>query len=190
MAEIDLYLKRYKETLDKIWFEKIYIFYMPKIYSYFYYKLYDKHLAEDLANEVFIKVFKNMGIKNFNSRNFKVWIYKVAKNNFIDYLRKTKKYRENEINLNRFKDEIDMYYVEKDSFIKNSSFIKKEFGIKNAGLLKAMNKLTSLQQDVVTLFFLEEFDHLTIARVYGKSQSTIRGIIMRALNTLREEMKK
>jgi RNA polymerase sigma-70 factor (ECF subfamily) len=187
MTEIDLYLQNYRKTFKKNWFEKIYLAYVSKIYSYFYYKLYDKHLAEDLTNEVFLKVYKAIGIKKFKSKDFKIWIYKVAKNNFIDYIRKNQK-KGKEVNIEQLEDDIDIYYPEKDSFTKASSVLNKELGINNIRLLKAMEKLTLLQRDVLTLYFLEDFDYFTIARVYGKSQSTIRGIVMRALNALREEM--
>ena len=90
MDDINSFLTQYRRTGEKKWFEKIYYFFMPKIYNYFYYRTADKQISEDLASEVFLKVYRNLQTKKFNSKSFSVWIYKIAKNQLIDHFRKTK----------------------------------------------------------------------------------------------------
>jgi len=189
MIDINLYLKNYKKSGDKIWFEKIYYYFIPKIYNYYYFKIFDKQTAEDLASEVLIKVYKNLRKKEFNEKSFTSWIYKIANNQLIDHYRKTK----NEKHTLSLPDDIESIenenLIENDFFIKNSLLIKKELGLENYKLISAMNKLTKLQKDVVMLIFLEDWDFKTIANIYGKKQSTIRGILFRAINILKNEMK-
>ena len=67
MDDVTFYLINYRKTKDKLWFEKIYYYFMPKINNYFYYKTMDKQISEDLSSEVFFKVYNNLETKNLNN---------------------------------------------------------------------------------------------------------------------------
>jgi RNA polymerase sigma-70 factor, ECF subfamily len=191
MDDIDKYLINYRKSGDKIWFEKIYYHYLLKIYNFFYFKTMDEQISEDLTSEVFLKVYKNLQDKEFNSKSFNVWIYKIANNQLIDYFRKTKTDRERTFLADwQEQDNIrDSSLLENDFFIKNSMLMKKELGFENHKLVEAMCKLTTLQKNIVILIFVMDFDYKTIANILGKSQSTIRGILFRAINILKSEIK-
>ncbi len=188
MDDITLYLVNYKKSKDKIWFEKIYYCFMPKIYKYFYYKTLDKQISEDLSSIVFFKIYNNLETKNFNSKSFTVWIYKVAKNQLIDHIRKTKKDLRN-IPFSTQDDNLENILVENDFFLKNSILVKKEFSIENPKLSDALDELKPIQRDVLVLLFIMDFDYKTISKIFGKNESTIRGIIFRSLNYLRSKLK-
>lgn len=191
MDDIDKYLINYRKSSDKIWFEKIYYHYLLKIYNFFYFKTMDEQISEDLTSEVFLKVYKNLQDKEFNSKSFNVWIYKIASNQLIDYFRKTKTDREKTFltDWNEQDNIQDSSLLENDFFIKNSMLMKKELGFENHKLVEAMCKLTTLQKNIVILIFVMDFDYKTIANILGKSQSTIRGILFRAINILKSEIK-
>jgi len=191
MNDIDKYLINYRRSSDKIWFEKIYYHYLLKIYNFFYFKTMDEQISEDLTSEVFLKIYKNLQDKEFNSKSFNVWIYKIASNQLIDYFRKTKTDRERTFltDWNEQDNIQDSSLLENDFFIKNSMLMKKELGFENHKLVEAMCKLTTLQKNIVILIFVMDFDYKTIANILGKSQSTIRGILFRAINILKSEIK-
>ena len=191
MNDIDKYLINYRKSSDKIWFEKIYYHYLLKIYNFFYFKTMDEQISEDLTSEVFLKIYKNLQDKEFNSKSFNTWIYKIASNQLIDYFRKTKTDRERTFltDWNEQDNIQDSSLLENDFFIKNSMLIKKELGFENHKLVEAMCKLTTLQKNIVILIFVMDFDYKTIANILGKSQSTIRGILFRAINILKSEIK-
>ena len=191
MNDIDKYLINYRKSSDKIWFEKIYYHYLLKIYNFFYFKTMDEQISEDLTSEVFLKIYKNLQDKEFNSKSFNVWIYKIASNQLIDYFRKTKTDRERTFltDWNEQDNIQDSSLLENDFFIKNSMLMKKELGFENHKLVEAMCKLTTLQKNIVILIFVMDFDYTTIANILGKSQSTIRGILFRAINILKSEIK-
>jgi RNA polymerase sigma-70 factor (ECF subfamily) len=63
--------------------------YLKLIYSFVYKNVGDQASAEDITQESFIKVWKN--IKKFDQKkNFKPWLFQIAKNTSIDFLRKKK----------------------------------------------------------------------------------------------------
>jgi len=184
MVNINLYLKNFKKSGDDTWFEKIYIKFLPRIYRFFYLKLFDKQLSEDLASEVFIRVYKNLRKINLNAKTFQVWIYRIASNLLIDHYRKKTGYGKEEPFEEKAGD-----LIENDMFIKNSPVLKKELGFENFKIIDAIGKLTKLQKDIIILKFVEDFDFETIARIFGKKQSTIRGILFRAMTKLKNEVK-
>jgi RNA polymerase sigma-70 factor, ECF subfamily len=182
MKYIEEYLKNYNKSKDTKWFEKIYNLMMPKIYRFYYLKTFSRELSEDLTSEVFIKVYLNLNKTDLNKKSFMAWIYKITNNLLIDHFRKNK---DRGLQVELEEDSIKM--VDEDILMKNSILLRKELGFANISLINALNKLTGLQRDIVLLKFLEDMDYDTIASIFGKRVSTIRGIIFRALTKLREE---
>lgn len=189
MEEIYRYLANYKKTGEKKWFDKVYKYFMPKIYNYFYFNTMDSHISEDLSSEVFFKIYKNLNTVNLNSKTFNAWIFKIAKNHLIDHCRKKKKDNENII-LTDWQDndnKIHDFLIDDNFLLKKSNVLKKELGF-DQKILEAMEKLTALQRNIVIMIFILDLDYKTIADIMMKKQSTIRGILFRAINILKNEI--
>ena len=190
MDEISSSLLNYYRYGDRKYFEKVYLFYMPKMLNFFYFRTFDKHISEDLASEVFIKVFLNTRKNLFNNKSFNSWIFKTATNQLIDYLRKIKKETEN-IFIMDWQDEIDFenYNLwDSNYLVRNSIFLKKELAFENKNLADSLENLTNLQKNVILMMFVMDFDYKMISDVLGKSQSTVRGIVFRAINAIKNEL--
>ena len=70
--------------------EEIYIKYSRLVYNYLYRLTNNVELSEELTQETFYSAIK--GIKNFkNKSNISVWLCQIAKNEWRDYLKKSKK---------------------------------------------------------------------------------------------------
>jgi len=190
MDDLNSFLIKYRQSGERKWFEKIYYFFMPKIFNYFYYRTTDKQLSEDLASEVFLKVYGNLKTKKFNSRSFNVWIYKIARNQLIDHIRKTKIINGNTLVTDWQEHEYlnDKNLIENDYLINNSILLKKEFAFEDVRLIEAIKKLTKLQKNVLLLIFVMDFDYVTVAKLLAKKNSTIRGIVFRAIKILKNEI--
>lgn len=77
--------------------EDIYQEYSKAVYNYLLSLTKNKHIAEELVQETFYSAVKN--INNFkNESSVKTWLYKIAKNKWIDYYKKNKKSKEISIN--------------------------------------------------------------------------------------------
>lgn len=62
--------------------------YKNPIFSYVYYLSGDRCIAEEVCQEVFLKVYLN--IEGFQGKSsFKTWIYRIAKNTYLDFARKS-----------------------------------------------------------------------------------------------------
>jgi len=76
-------------NFDEI-FQVLYKRYKYPIYNFFYSKTkFNQSTAEDLTQEAFIKVYRNLN--KINYCNITAWLYIVANNTFIDYQRKNQR---------------------------------------------------------------------------------------------------
>src|SRR5579872_4688575 len=67
---------------------------MNRVYSIVYRVVYSKEEAEDITQEVFVKVYN--GIKKFEQQaSFSSWLYRIATNSTLDALDKSKRYSKN-----------------------------------------------------------------------------------------------
>ena len=74
---------------DQISFRAIMKKYHGQVYNLLYRMIHEKDEVEDLTQEAFIKAFQSL--HNFNEEfAFSTWLYKIATNNCIDYIRKKK----------------------------------------------------------------------------------------------------
>jgi RNA polymerase sigma-70 factor, ECF subfamily len=62
--------------------------YKNRIYSYAFYMMRNRMDADDITQEVFIRIWKNMGV--FSMSSAKSWIMKTTHNLCLDYLRSRK----------------------------------------------------------------------------------------------------
>lgn len=161
------------KSLDSKAVAGIFEYYYPKIYRYLYYRVRTKEDAEDLANEVFVKVVK--AIKR-QAGNFEAWLYMIAKNTLTDYYRRKAIRREDAVG-----EEI-LEAMPGGAKTENNPFTAEELKV-------AINKLTDEQQQVVTLKFIEGYDNEKIAQIMGKNIGAIKALQFRALIALKEILK-
>lgn len=86
--DLESIVLKYRETKDENYFEKIYKETNRIVKSVLYQYSNEKNIIEDLCQDVFLKVVKN--IDKYQTNNFRNYIYQIAKTTGIDYVRKTK----------------------------------------------------------------------------------------------------
>lgn len=134
--------------------------------------------VEDVCQEVFIKVFKNL--KHFRGdAKLSTWIAKIAYNVGLNHLRKHDKallvmsddfLAYNQVAIDRLPDKI----LENDEL---KSLIFKE-----------INDLPILYRTVATLYYLEELSYSEIAEITAIKQTTLRSYISRTRAILKQKL--
>ena len=79
-------IKRIKKSDSKA-FKQVFEFYYPKIVSYFYTRISDFSISEDLAQQVFISVWNSRN-KLDETKQFSSYIFTISKHKLIDFYRK------------------------------------------------------------------------------------------------------
>lgn len=78
-----------EECLD---FTYIFETYYKRIYNYYYYRVQNQHIAENLASQLFEKVMMKLSSYETQKGHFEVWLFTIARNVLNDYFRSQKKY--------------------------------------------------------------------------------------------------
>ncbi len=177
LSDIKIIEKFIEKKDDKI-FEEIYKRYNKRIYSYM--KRFLFYLSEDiiqeLLNDVFIKVYLNLSsLKNFNT--FKRWLYQIAHNICIDYL-KSQQYRSAEhYNFDYMIDRrID---IEKD-------YMEKEL---RKFVFQEISKLNDDVREIIILKFYHSLTYEEISDITNIPIPTLKYKLKEALTTLNRKLK-
>jgi RNA polymerase sigma-70 factor (ECF subfamily) len=156
--------------------------YLKLIYSFVYKNVGNQVEAEDITQEVFIKVWKNM--KKFDqNKNFKPWIFQIAKNTSIDFLRKKKT-----IPFSRFENEKGQNSLAENIATKPLNLIENLSDKKV--LLAAMQSLTDKDHKIIDLRHNYGMSFKEIAEVFKESINTIKSRYRRTLANLKKNIKR
>lgn len=161
---------------DQAAFGELYNLYFKRIYRFIYFRVSHKEVAEDLAEEVFLKAYSKIGLVNQNS-SFEGWLYQIARNSVIDYYREKKHI----VALEEIENTLE-YETNVVDFV-NLQEQQKVF-------LKLLRELTMDQQVILKMKFLENLENDEIAEILGKTEGSIRVIQHRAILKLQELIKK
>ena len=173
---IQQYLKGDAKSLDVL-IEK----YLKMIYNFVYKNVGDQANAEDITQEVFVKVWKN--IRKFDQKkNFKPWIFQIAKNTSIDFLRKKKS-----IPFSKFENEKGQNPLV-DNIAANPLNLIEKLSDKET-LSKAMLGLAEREQKVINLRNTEGLSFKEIAERFHESINTVKSRYRRGLMNLKKNIK-
>jgi RNA polymerase sigma-70 factor, ECF subfamily len=139
--------------------------------------------AEDILQEVFIKVFKNLNDFDLDMK-FSSWIYRITRNQTISHFRKNKNLfnnltsEENDYFLNNIESEIDL---EKE--IDQRIILKSNLKI-------ILSNLDYKYREALILRFLEEKEYKEISEILEKPIGTVATLIRRSKDKFIKEAKK
>ena len=163
-------------------FSELYNSNYSKIFGYVLKRVANLEIAQDITSETFLKSLKN--IKKFKWKNihFSSWLYKIASNEIANYFRK-KEYKA--VSLEKITEPID-FSVPLTEIIEAEEKLKRQKDFLE--LHQKITKLPLLYQEVIVLRFFEKKKIQEIAEILGKREGTIKSLIHRGLEKLREIM--
>ena len=154
--------------------------YLKPIYSFVYKNVGNPSEAEDITQEVFIKIWKN--IKKFDqNKNFKPWIFQIAKNTSIDFLRKKKS-----IPFSKFENEKGQNVL-LDNMADAPNNIIENLSDKRV-LASASFGLNEKEQKIINLRHKEGMSFKEIADVFKESINTVKSRYRRAIANMRKNI--
>ena len=73
-------------------FEQLFHLYYSRLYNFFFYRVQNQHLAEDLTSQTFERLMYKRSTLSAEKGKFEVWLFAIARNILNDYFRRQKKY--------------------------------------------------------------------------------------------------
>lgn len=154
-------------------FETLYVRYMDAIYRYIFFRVGDELQAEDLTEETFVRAWEALPKYQHRKYPFSSWLYRIAHNLVIDHYRRKKPVP--------ISNGLMRTYSNHNESLDHIVDRKHEIQL----LVKAVGQLNELEREIVLLRFVEGLSHKEIAAMVGKSQSSCRVTLHRALKALR-----
>src|SRR5687768_950258 len=167
---------------DQAAWEAIVRLYWRKVFNVAY-KFVGRHdMAEDLTQDVFLKLYKSLD--TFDRRaNFQTWLISVSRNLCIDHYRSVRKERET---INRDVDAADLHPVSHDT----AADAKLEQRDRVVLLRQALDKLAPTLRTAVMLRDIQELTYQEIADQLHLPEGTVKSRINRVRTELARQIQK
>ncbi len=170
---------------DNTAYKKLMKKYHDAIYNFIYRMIHDKHQVEDLTQEAFIKAFQSLA--SFNEEYaFSTWLYKIATNNSIDYIRKRKLHTYSIDKPIDAKDSDFSFELPDDSYETDKEMITDQ---RARMLQEAIIKLPEKYRKVIHLRHVDERSYEEIAELLKLPIGTVKAHIFRAREILYKSLK-
>lgn len=138
----------------------------PRIFRYVYHRLGDQALAEDLTSEVFLRFLHARAAPD----NVTAFLYRMAHNLIVDYVRRHRASLPLDDSLPAdYADPLHLAEVE----------------MERVRIRRALARLTTDQEQVIVLKFLEGLSNEEIAQILGKDIGAVKSLQHRGLAALR-----
>jgi len=156
----------------------LYDAYLPPIYRFIYLKVGRKETAEDLTHEVFLSAWQNLKSYAHRGFPFSTWLYKISRNRVIDHYRTSHP----AVTLAEEMEE----YIE----LVNAPTDEIDRSLTMETIMSAIEKLPEEHQTILIMRFVDDAEPSEIAEVVGKSVGAVRVMQHRALQEVKNILKK
>jgi RNA polymerase sigma-70 factor (ECF subfamily) len=154
--------------------DAIIVAYQRAIYSHLYRLVNNAEDAADLAQETFIKLYKNRD-KIDPEQNFNAWLYKIATNTAYDWIKKKKRHPEDLI--------IDDGDFNFETIEAEQSYYKMP-EIDRVGLEMALAKIKPILKNLLLLYYQQGFSYEEISVITDTPLNTVKVGLHRAKKEL------
>jgi RNA polymerase sigma-70 factor (ECF subfamily) len=168
-------------------FQQIYAEYRDKIYNHITFRIRNSQQAEDLTQEVFIKVYKNLAMYDESKGLLSTWIYTIANNLVVDYFRE-KKLLTTDLSMYVTDDggELDALSYHCTTETPHIVLMRKEI---RTNVQVNISLLPKNIRRVAKLFFYANFNYNEIATALDIPLGTVKNSIFRAREILQASLK-
>jgi RNA polymerase sigma-70 factor (ECF subfamily) len=161
---------------DRAALEELYLIHFDRIYSYLHVTVGNRHDAEDLTTQTFLKMLESIGRFRWQSAPFSAWLFRIAHNLAMDHFRAHR----------RRQPEADV--PEPIGSEEPSAELEAMQSIGRQSMLELIEKLSPEQQQVLTLKFVFNFANADVAKILDKTEGAIKSLQHRALASLQKQI--
>ena len=161
---------------DRDALEELYLIHFDRIYSYLHVSVGNRHDAEDLTTQTFLKMLEKIGSFKWQSAPFSAWLFRIAHNLAMDHFRSRRRWQPEE--------EVPEPPGEEEP----SAELVAMKTIGRESMLKLIDHLSPEQQQVLTLKFVFNLPNAEVAAILEKTEGAIKSLQHRALVSLQKQI--
>jgi RNA polymerase sigma-70 factor, ECF subfamily len=161
---------------DRDALEELYLLHFDRIYSYLHMSVGNRHDAEDLTTQTFLKMLESIGKFKFQAAPFSAWLFRIAHNLAMDHFRAARRWQPEE------------EVPEPPGDEEPSAEAQALQSIGRQSMLELIEDLSPEQQQVLTLKFVFNFPNAEVATILGKTEGAIKSLQHRALVSLQKQI--
>jgi RNA polymerase sigma-70 factor, ECF subfamily len=161
---------------DRDALEELYLIHFDRIYSYLHVSVGNRHDAEDLTTQTFLKMLEKIGTFKWQSAPFSAWLFRIAHNLAMDHFRAGRRWQPEE--------EVPEPPGEEEP----SAELVAMRTIGRESMLKLIEDLSPEQQQVLTLKFVFNLPNAEVATILDKTEGAIKSLQHRALVSLQKQI--
>ncbi len=158
--------------------EELYLVHFDRIYSYLHVTVGNRHDAEDLTTQTFLKMLESIGRFRWQSAPFSAWLFRIAHNLSMDHFRANR----------RWQPEEEVPEPDADDSTSAETGALESIGQKS--MLALIDELSGEQQQVLTLKFVFNFSNAEAATILDKTEGAIKSLQHRALVSLQKQLER
>ena len=161
---------------DRTALEDLYLIHFDRIYSYLHMSVGNRHDAEDLTTQTFLRMLESIDRFRWRSAPFSAWLFRIAHNLAMDHFRANKRWQPEE------------EVPEPDPGTESAAEQEALESIGRKSMLELIENLSPEQQQVLTLKFVFNFSNGEAATILDKTEGAIKSLQHRALASLQRQM--
>jgi RNA polymerase sigma-70 factor (ECF subfamily) len=161
---------------DRDALEELYLLHFDRIYSYLHLTVGNRHDAEDLTTQTFLRMLESIGRFRWRSAPFSAWLFRIAHNLAMDHFRANRRWQPEE------------EVPEPPGTEEPSAEAEAMHEIGRESMLELIEALSPEQQQVLTLKFVFNFSNGDVATILDKTEGAVKSLQHRALASLQKQL--
>ncbi len=161
---------------DRDALEELYLIHFDRIYSYLHVSVGNRHDAEDLTTQTFLRMLEKIGSFKWQSAPFSAWLFRIAHNLAMDHFRARRRWQ------------LEEQVPEPPGEEAPSAEAAALQTIGRESMLELIERLSPEQQQVLTLKFVLNLSNAEVATILDKTEGAVKSLQHRALVSLEKRL--
>lgn len=164
-------------------FEELLVKYYPRVLNFIFRYVFNRTVAEDLTQDVFLKVYRHLPRFRIRKAQFQTWVFTIARNTALDEVRRSRKFA---YSLDQDREsEKGVFATETQDLRAEDPAQKLLARERTARVRSAIANLPEQQKAAILLRQYEKMPYDQIAAALGVSIPAVKSLLNRARENLR-----
>jgi RNA polymerase sigma-70 factor (ECF subfamily) len=161
---------------DRDALEELYLEHFDRVYSYLHMTVGNRHVAEDLTTQTFLRMLESIARFRWGSAPFSAWLFRIAHNLAMDHFRSRRRWQPEE------------EVPEPAGAVESSAEEQAIRALSSQSMFDLIDELSSEQRHVLILKFVFDFSNAEAASVLDKTEGAVKSLQHRALASLQKHI--